>query len=48
MNKRLSCNIPKMLYDKLKRRAKSKNITITRYVTRALLRYIIKEDSYEI
>lgn len=47
MKKRLACHIPIILHDKLKKIAKKKNITLTRYVIRALLRYSMREDLYE-
>lgn len=47
MIKRLSCEIPDKLHKELKERARRKNITLTRYVIRALLRYSIYENKYE-
>lgn len=47
MEKRLSCQITKSFHDKLKKIAKRKNITLTKYVIRALMRYSMREDYYE-
>ena len=41
--KRLGIYISEELYDDIVKIAKKKNITVTRCVTRILLRYIIKE-----
>lgn len=45
--KRLSCVIPIKLHKQLKRIANKRNITLTRYVIRALLRYSMQENKYE-
>lgn len=45
--KRLACEIPLKLHEQLKKKAKKKNITLTRYVIRALLRYSMFENKYE-
>jgi len=45
--KRLSVEIPDELHNKLWKMAKKRNITLTKYVTRALLRYMFDEQKYE-
>lgn len=47
MKQRLSCVIPVKLYEQLKKTAKKRNITLTRYVIRALFRYNMQETKYE-
>lgn len=47
MYKRLACKIPQKLHDYIRRQSKKKNITMTRYITRALLRYSLHEQKYE-
>lgn len=45
--KQLHIWIPEWTHKKLWQIAKRRNITLTRYVNRALLRYILDEDKYE-
>lgn len=45
--KRLSVDVPVRLHDALSTVAKSRHITMTRYVIRALLRYSLNETKYE-
>lgn len=45
--KRLAVDVPINLHNALKVVAISRNITITRYVIRALLRYSMNETKYE-
>jgi len=45
--KRLSVDIPKNLHTTLCVIAKSRNITLTKYVIRALIRYSLHETQYE-
>jgi len=45
--KRLSINLSDDLHKQLWKMAKRRNITLTRYVTRALLRYMLEEQKYE-
>ena len=47
MKKRLSIEIPTELHKKLWKMARRRNITLTRYVTRALLRYMHDEQRFE-
>jgi len=47
MRKRLSVDIPKEVHKQLWKLARRRNITLTRYVTRALLRYMLDEQKYE-
>ena len=47
MRQRLSVDIPKEVHRQLWKLAKRKNITLTRYVTRALLRYMFEDQKYE-
>jgi hypothetical protein len=47
MRKRLACFIPEELHKKLWKISKKRNITLTRYVTRALIRYVLDEQKYE-
>jgi uncharacterized protein (DUF1778 family) len=42
--KRLSMDVPNNLHDELKKAAKIRNITITRYVLRILLVEILREQ----
>ena len=46
-NKKLWVEIPEDLYNQLQINAKKRNITFTRVVTRALVRYIVEEFKYE-
>ena len=45
--KKLWVEIPQELYETLEYNAKKRNITFTKYINRILLRYSIKEESYE-
>jgi hypothetical protein len=45
--KRLWAYIPEDLHKKLRHNAQKKNITLTRYITRALLRYTLDQEKYE-
>lgn len=45
--KRLSVDIPYKLHESLQIVATSRNITLTKYVIRALIRYSINETKYE-
>lgn len=45
--KKLWVEISPELYEFLKNNAKKRNITFTKYINRVLLRYSIKEESYE-
>ena len=45
--KRLHVLIPKAIHEKLWKIAKQRNITLSRYVNRALLRYILNEEKYD-
>lgn len=45
--KRLAIDIPDKLHEVLSGIAQSRNITLTRYVIRALIRYSINETKYE-
>ena len=47
MSKRLAVLIPDELHKQLWKMARRRNITLTRYVTRALLRYILDEQRFE-
>ncbi len=44
---RLGCEIPDDLHRTIWKIARRRNITLTRYVTRALTRYILDEQKYE-
>lgn len=45
--KRLSIDIPEKLHENLLIISESRNITLTRYVIRALIRYSMNETKYE-
>jgi predicted HicB family RNase H-like nuclease len=45
--KRLSVDIPIRLHESLTIVAKSRNITLTKYIIRALIRYSLNETKYE-
>jgi hypothetical protein len=45
--RRLSVDIPITLYDKIKTRAGRRHLLLTRYITRALFRYLMEESKYE-
>ena len=45
--RRLSIDIPEKLHENLIIISDSRNITLTRYVIRALIRYSINETKYE-
>lgn len=45
--KRLSVDIPVRIHESLCIVAKSRNITLTKYVLRALIRYSMNETKYE-
>lgn len=45
--KRLSVDIPKNLHDSLMLLTQHRNITLTKYVIRALIRYSLHETQYE-
>lgn len=46
--KRLNIDIPDMVYDHIKAIVQKRNITLTKYVVRALVRYSLDEARYEI
>lgn len=45
--KRLAVDIPSNLHEAIKKIALSRNITLTKYVIRALIRYSLDETKYE-
>lgn len=45
--KKLWVEVPVELYDGLYKNSKKRNITFTKYINRALLRYLIKEELNE-
>jgi predicted HicB family RNase H-like nuclease len=45
--KRLWAYIPEQLHAKLQHNAKKKNMSLTKYITRALLRYMLDQEKYE-
>lgn len=47
IRKRLAVEIPEEVHKQLWKLARRRNITLTRYVTRALLRYMLDEQKYE-
>jgi len=46
--KRFSIEVPEELHKEVRHRALDRNITVTKYVTRALIAQIKKEKSYEV
>lgn len=45
--RKLWVNIPDIMYDRLKNHAQKRNVSFTKIVNRALLKYILEEDKYE-
>lgn len=45
--KRLAVDLPIALHESLKVVAKSRNMTLTKYIIRALIRYSMNETKYE-
>ncbi len=45
--RKLWVNVNKELYEKITQRSQVRNITFTKYVNRALLRYVLDESKYE-
>ncbi len=45
--KRLQIDIPEDLHVSLNLVAKKRNITVTRYVVRALIRFLLEESKYD-
>lgn len=45
--KKLWVNVSASLYERIKEKSKQRSITFTKYVNRALLRYILDEEKYE-
>lgn len=45
--KRLQVDIPEDLHASLNVVAKKRNITVTRYVVRALMRFLLEESKYD-
>jgi hypothetical protein len=46
--RKLWVNIPEGLYDQLQLQAKRRNLLFSKYINRALMRYMIEENRYEI
>lgn len=40
-------DLPNHIFDKIKREAKNRNITITRWVIRAIIKELLKEELYK-